>query len=278
MTHSENTAGYIHTFTPEEQQRLVDQALFLEPYHHTQIDFSAAKTVLEVGCGVGAQISVLLRRWPSVKVIGVEPSPIQINRAKVLLASDVAAGRVELHQATGDHLPFADNTFDGACVFWVFEHVPQAVPILREILRVLKPGAVFYSTEVYDKALHMYPHCPATMKYFDAFMTLQSQFGGDPNVGIRMPGLLAQAGFGGIVATDVSPTLDARMKNHTSRVVFLDYFQTLLLSGAEPLLSRALVAPSLVEEVRGEFAQLKKSADAVFSYGAKQTWGTKPSC
>ncbi len=276
MTQFENTAGYIHTFTPAEQQRLVDQALFLEPYHHTQIDFGGAKAVLEVGCGVGAQISVLLRRWPSVKITGVEPSSAQINRARTLLASPLAEGRVELHQAAGDQLPFADHTFDGACVFWVFEHVPEAVPILREILRVLKPGAMFYSTEVFDKALHMHPACPATMEYFNAFMTLQSAFGGDPNVGIRMPGLLAQAGFERITPTDVSPTLDARMKNNTSRTMFLDYFETLLLSGAAPLLERGHVTYKLVEDVKRDFAQLKADPAAVFSYGAKQTWGYKP--
>ncbi|MBL8630879.1 MAG: methyltransferase domain-containing protein [Rhodospirillaceae bacterium] len=275
-TQSDGAAGYIHTFTPEEQQRLVDQALFLEPYHHPQINFANAKLVLDVGCGVGAQIAVLLRRWPHLKITGVEPSATQIERARTLLAKDLGEGRVTLHQAPGDQLPFPDNSFDGACVFWVFEHVPQAVPIMREILRVLKPGAPFYATEVFDKALHVHPSCPAIMRYFEAFMALQAEFGGDPNVGVRIPGLMAQAGFTGIVPTDVSPTLDARMTDDAARQAFLEYFQTLLLSGASPLLARGHVGQSLVEEVASDFARLKLNPDALFSYGAKQTWGYKP--
>jgi SAM-dependent methyltransferase len=268
--------AYIHTFTPEEQQRLVDQALFLEQYHHNHLDFKDAQTILEVGCGVGAQISVLLRRWPKAKLIGVEPSPAQIERAKVLLASPIAQGRVTLHQAPGDHLPLSDNSVDAACVFWVFEHVPDAVPILREILRVLKPGGVLYTTEVFDQALHIYPPCPATQMYFAAFMRLQSEFGGDPNIGVRMPGLLAEAGFQTISTVDVSPTLDFRMADAAARIAFLQYFETLLLSGAEPLLERGYVERNIIAGVKADFARLKSDPAAVFSYGAKQAWGFKP--
>ena len=39
---------YIHSFTLEEQQRLIDQALFLEPYHHAGLDFNGCRTILEV--------------------------------------------------------------------------------------------------------------------------------------------------------------------------------------------------------------------------------------
>lgn len=270
------TTGYIHTFTPEEQQRLIDQALFLEPYHHSGVDFANAKTILEVGCGVGAQMSLLLRRWPKAHIVGAEPSSTQIERAGITLAQALADGRAELHQTSGDRLPFPDSSFDGACVFWVFEHVAEPIPILREILRVLKPGGVFYSTEVYDRAVHAYPDCPAMMEYFRAFTALQAEFGGDPNVGIRMPGLLAAAGFGEIAIADVSPTLDARMTDPKARQAFLDYFQTLLLSGAPSLLERGRIAPEVVDGVKADFATLSQDPYAVFSYGAKQTRGIKP--
>lgn len=270
-----NDTGYIHTYTPEEQQRLMDQALFLEPYHHPNIDFRQAKTVLEVGCGVGAQMRVLLRRWPHVQIVGVEPSEAQIATARVNLADAIQAGRAALHQAAGDALPFEDNSFDGACVFWVFEHLSQPLPILREILRVLKPGAALYTTEVFDRAVHTYPECPAMMAYFQAFVALQASFGGDPHVGIRMPGLFAEAGFRQITTVDVSPTLDARMAEAAARKAFLDYFQTLLLSGSGLLIERGLIAAQLVEQVRAEFALLSANPSAVFSYGAKQTWGVK---
>jgi len=268
---------YIHTFTPAEQQRLIDQALFLEPYHHVGLDFKGCKTVLEVGCGVGAQISVLLRRWPGVKFVGVDRSQSQLERARQTLASALGDHRAELHLAAGDQLPFGVDSFDGASVFWVFEHVTHPLPILRDIQRVLKPGAAFTATEVFDRGLYMYPAAPATAQYFQAFTALQAEFGGDPDVGMRMPGLLAQAGFVDIAITDVSPTLDARMSAPPARRAFLDYFQTLLLSGSSSLLERQRIAPALVAQVQQEFARLADDPAAVFSYGAKQVRGRKPS-
>ena len=269
-------SGYIHTFTPDEQQRLIDQALFLEPYHHAGIDFAGFKTILEVGCGVGAQMSVLLRRWPQAKLIGVDRAEAQIARAKVTLATHLHERRAELHLATGDRLPFDDATFDAACVFWVFEHVAAPLPILGDILRVMKPGAVFVCTEVFDKALHIHPFMAATARYFNAFTALQAEFGGNPNVGVLMPGLLAQAGFVDITISDVSPTLDARMTSPTARRAFLDYFQTLLLSGAGLLLEKQRIDPLLVDAVKADFAWLLANPGAVFSYGAKQVQGRKP--
>ncbi len=266
---------YIHTFTPAEQQRLIDQALFLEPYHHTGIDFAGCKTILEVGCGVGAQMSVLLRRWPQATLTGVDRSEAQIARAKLTLEPHLRAGRAQVHLATGDRLPFDDATFEAACVFWVFEHVALPLPILGDILRVLKPGAVFVCTEVFDKALHIHPPMAATARYFEAFTALQVEFGGNPNVGVLMPGLLAQAGFEDIAISDVSPTLDARMTSPAARRAFLDYFQMLLLSGSGPLLAKGRIDPLLVDAVKADFAQLLTTPGAVFSYGAKQVQGRK---
>jgi hypothetical protein len=157
----------------------------------------------------------------------------------------------------------------------VFEHAPQPLPILRDILRVLKPGAAFFATEVFDKGLYVHPVAPATMRYFQAFTALQAEFGGDPDIGVRMAGLLAQAGFGEVAVADVSPTLDARMTAPAARRAFLDYFQTLLLSGAGSLLEHQRIEPSLIAELKLEFARLLDNPGAVFSYGAKQVRGRK---
>jgi ubiquinone/menaquinone biosynthesis C-methylase UbiE len=267
---------YIHSFTAQEQQRLIDQALFLEPYHHPGLDLRGCRRVLEVGCGVGAQMSVLLRRWPEAHVSGVDRSDTQLDRARQTLSAALAEGRAELHLAAGDHLPFADNAFDAVCVFWVFEHVNAPMPILSEIRRVLRPGAPFYATEVFDKGLYMYPAGAATAAYFRAFTALQAEFGGDPDIGVRMAGLLAQAGFVDVAPTDVSPTLDARMTDASARGAFLEYFQTLLLSGADALLARGRIAAETVGQVKAEFAALQNNPASVFTYGAKQVCGRKP--
>jgi SAM-dependent methyltransferase len=81
--------------------------------------------ILDLGAGRG----LLQHNSPGV-VIGVDPNrAVAANRAV-----DAAAC------ASGDALPFADNTF-GLCIMrWVVEHLPHPVAVFAEVARVLRPG------------------------------------------------------------------------------------------------------------------------------------------
>ena len=74
-------SGYLHGFSPEEQARLRRQARITEHRIHEGLPFRRVRTMLEVGCGVGAQTEILLRRWPDMKVIGIDAAT---SRMKVM--------------------------------------------------------------------------------------------------------------------------------------------------------------------------------------------------
>ena len=62
-------------------------------------------------------------------------------------ASDPANGRAHLIQGTGAALPFAAATFDKALTVDVIDFLPDPPALLREVLRVLRPGgrvAIFW--------------------------------------------------------------------------------------------------------------------------------------
>src|SRR5882724_10063285 len=101
---------YIHTFTKDEQDRLVRQAELLEPHLHQYIDLSGCSRLLEIGCGVGAQLRLLFRRYPDLHMTGVDISENQILRARLLLAKELSEGQLELHTSRGDALPFAESS------------------------------------------------------------------------------------------------------------------------------------------------------------------------
>lgn len=267
---------YIHSFTPEEQARLIRQGRFLAPWVQPGVDFSQCRTVLEAGCGVGAQLHVLLERFPDAHFTGIDVSPLQLDQARALLAEPVAAGRVDLIEASAYSLPFADASFDGACTFWVLEHLENPLSLVREIRRVLKPGGTLYCTEVFNAGLYTWPATPGLDAYWRVFNALQAELGGDPDVGVRLASLFDQAGFAGIELRDVAPQMDGRLQGLTARREFIDFWQTLLLSGAFKMREHGRVTAAGIDALKADFAALAENPDAIFRYAAFQASGHKP--
>ena len=95
---------YLHGFSPVEQERLRRQARFAEHTIYQNVNFSSTKSVLEVGCGVGAQSEILLRRFPDIHLTGVDLSSTQLAAAKASLSKlSYADKRYDLHQMNADN-------------------------------------------------------------------------------------------------------------------------------------------------------------------------------
>lgn len=58
----------------------------------------------------------------------------------------------------GRDMPFENNSFDCAFGTEVLEHCPEPEVVLKEVFRVLKPGAVFFFTVPFLWNLHEVPH------------------------------------------------------------------------------------------------------------------------
>ena len=93
--------------------------------------------VLDAGCGDGIDLANQARR-SQVEIIGVELSDggcrTSAARCRELPAAAVLQGDVA-------RLPFADDTFDFIYSYGVLHHLPSPLDGLRELVRVLKPGA-----------------------------------------------------------------------------------------------------------------------------------------
>jgi len=262
--------GYIHSFSQTEQERLARQGVFLEPYVFPTIDYSVCRHVLEVGCGVGAQIAVLLRRWPKLVVTGVDRAAVQLGQARELLSSAITTGRVRLARGDGTRLPFPDCCFDGAFVCWVLEHASDPIGMLKEIRRVLAPGGALYATEVFNAGMYTSPACPATEHYWREFNRYQRDLGGDPDVGAKLANLARRAGFPDITLRYLTPQLDTRMNDLGQRREFMAMWTSLLMSAAPALQAEARIPSGLAEEMARELQALADDPDAVFVYMAVQ--------
>jgi ubiquinone/menaquinone biosynthesis C-methylase UbiE len=77
---------------------------------------------------------------PAGRVAGADPSPVMLGQATRRNRAAIAAGRVELHLAAAERLPFADECFDKALALHSLPHWSDTDGGLREVQRVLKPG------------------------------------------------------------------------------------------------------------------------------------------
>jgi ubiquinone/menaquinone biosynthesis C-methylase UbiE len=109
-------------------------------------------TALEIGCGRGAGVEVILRQFHPEHVYGIDLDPLQIERARRRLMHRYPR-RVTLMVGDAERLPFADAIFDAVFDFGALHHVPDWQRSIADIRRVLKPGGTFFFEEVTRAAL-----------------------------------------------------------------------------------------------------------------------------
>jgi ubiquinone/menaquinone biosynthesis C-methylase UbiE len=115
---------------------LVDQAA-LQPGHR----------VLDIGCGTGTLAVLIKREHPDVAIIGIDPDPKALARARRKAAR--AGVSIQFDQGFGDELPYADASFDRVISSFMFHHLPaeEKLNTLRAIHRVLKPAGQIHMVD-----------------------------------------------------------------------------------------------------------------------------------
>ncbi|KLU60014.1 demethylmenaquinone methyltransferase [Peptococcaceae bacterium CEB3] len=105
--------------------------------------------MLDVCCGTG-QLSLALARavGPRGKVTGLDFSENMLSKAREQLRCVSWPQRVEFLRGDALALPFADESFDGATVGWGLRNLPDLRLGIREMARVVKPGAKVVSLDM----------------------------------------------------------------------------------------------------------------------------------
>ena len=127
----------------------LDQYHFEKLHHLLElVDFDGwrGRDVLEVGCGAGVDLARFAKG--GARVTGVDLTTSAIELARTNFAQQGLGGQFEV--ADGEHLPFADNSFDLVFAHGVVQYTADPQQLVNECHRVLKPGgqAVF---QVYNR-------------------------------------------------------------------------------------------------------------------------------
>ena len=221
------TGPYVHGYDELEAQRLQDQASTLAQLLHADTAFGPGETVLEAGCGVGAQTVTLARRSPQALITSIDLSAVSLAQARQAVQ---ASGATNARFLQGDifRLPFADHSFDHVFLCFVLEHLPRPLEALQSLKRVLKPGGSITVIEGDHGSTYFHPRNAAASRAVQCLIDLQARGGGDALIGRRLYPLLREGGFDRV---HVSP-----------RMVYVDASKPELVEGFTRRTFTAMVA------------------------------------
>jgi SAM-dependent methyltransferase len=103
----------------------------------------ASTTVVDIGTGTGTLALAALRRWPQVRVIGVDPAQRLLEMAEDEARAAGLGDRLNVSVGEATRLPLPDGNADVAMSSFVLQLVPNRAAAVREAFRVLRPGGVF---------------------------------------------------------------------------------------------------------------------------------------
>ena len=112
---------------------------FSEPLSDEFLTFtgiSPGSRALDVGCGPGALTRRLVDLLGAGSVSAIDPSPSFVAAAAERFPD------VDVRQGTAEALPYADDVFDAALAQLVVHFMSDPVGGIREMARVVRPGAV----------------------------------------------------------------------------------------------------------------------------------------
>ena len=98
---------------------------------------SSAGRLLDIGCGTGELERLALRRFPRLEMTGLDVTSTMVAVAKEKLAGCPAVTFIMGH---AEALPFGEGRFDAVVSANMLHHVRQPRDMLRECVRVLRPG------------------------------------------------------------------------------------------------------------------------------------------
>jgi demethylmenaquinone methyltransferase/2-methoxy-6-polyprenyl-1,4-benzoquinol methylase len=118
--------------------------------------------IVDLCCGTGDLVFGLLRTDPSLDVTGIDFCAPMLQRARQRARRE-AAGKAGFVEGDVMAMPFGDASFDGATMGFSLRNVVDLDATLREIVRVLRPGARFVNLDV-SKAPN-----PTLKRFFDVY-------------------------------------------------------------------------------------------------------------
>jgi SAM-dependent methyltransferase len=151
--------------------------------------------VAEIGCGTG-----LVALWIATQVGAggaVEAADISAEQLKIAEGNAVDAGlkNISFHQVSAYETNLPREEFDLVYSRFLMCHLTDPMKALSEMRALLKPGGMLVCEDHDDEGIFSYPPTLAYKRLVEISEAVNRAHGLDSNVGLKLPGLIVQAGF-----------------------------------------------------------------------------------
>lgn len=227
---------YVHGYSSRESERLSDQAQTLTALLHDDTRYPPGSTVLEAGCGVGAQTVILAKNSPEAAITSIDISAESVRKAEENARRE-GITNVTFRKADIFNLPFAPASFDHIFLCFVLEHLAEPVHALEQLRPLLREGGTITVIEGDHGSTFFHPDNQDARDAVQCLVTLQHQMGGNALIGRELYPLVSSAGYRDV---RVSP-----------RMVYVDSSRPALVDGFTKLTFTAMVegiGPAVLEQ------------------------------
>ena len=99
------------------------------------------KELLDIGCGTGLELEAMYRRFPALRVTGIDLSKDMLSK----LAEKYQDRAIELITADYFQYPFTEGRYDAAMSFETLHHFPYEKKggIYKKLFHAVKPGGYY---------------------------------------------------------------------------------------------------------------------------------------
>lgn len=120
-------------------------ARVMYPYVLEKLDKIDFNNFLDLGCGTGELIKLVLNTFSDKQAYGLD-----ISEEMLKVADKKLSNNVELVLGDSENLPYATNFFDVVYCNDSFHHYPSPQRVLTEVFRVLKPSGTLIITDCWQ--------------------------------------------------------------------------------------------------------------------------------
>ena len=139
--------GQSFHFAPRYKDESFNESLARsEHFLASQLKLAPGMKCLDIGCGIGGPMRQIAR-FSGANITGVNNNDYQIKRGNKQNVQGGLDKLCDFVKADFMSLPIKDSSYDAAFTIEATCHAPDKVGVFSEILRCLKPGALFAGFE-----------------------------------------------------------------------------------------------------------------------------------